>query len=67
MLLKVIFFFKYILLHLRLNSGKMSGAGYPTGKKYPRGCGYGMKTLPVCGYGRGRGYGCDLAGAGVGG
>jgi hypothetical protein len=26
-----------------------------------------MKTLPVCGYGRGRGYGCDLAGAGVGG
>jgi hypothetical protein len=36
------------MLHLRLNSGILSGMGYPSGKKYPRGCGYGTKSLPVC-------------------
>jgi hypothetical protein len=55
---------QYILLHLRLNSSILSGTGYPPGKKYPRGCGYGTKSLPVCGCGRG--CGCVLAGAGVG-
>ena len=37
----------------RLISGLFSGVGYPSGKNYPRGCGYGMNSLPECGYGCG--------------
>jgi hypothetical protein len=40
-----------------MNSGILSSTGYPLGKKYPRGCGYGTKSLPVCGCGRGCGCG----------